>query len=95
MDSIESTIYGLLASLGGYRGERIGKTQVGNYTVSTIDTPDAGLETAIWKNGGDIVIVARYETKEEAKQGHQDWVEACKLNPTVAWSVQLDEYITL
>lgn len=95
MDSIESMLYGILASLGGYQGERVGKTQVGNYTVSTVDTADAGWETAIWKNLENMVIVARYETKEEAKQGHQDWVEACKLNPTVAWSVQLEEYITL
>ena len=95
MDNLESLISGLLASLGGYRGEIGGRNTVGDYTVSTIDTPDAGWETAIWKGSGEIVIVARYETKEEALQGHQDWIDACKLNPTAAWSVQLDEYITL
>ena len=95
MDNFESMLYGILAGLQGYKGERIGKTCVGDYTVSTIDTADAGWETAIWKEGGEIVVVARYATKEEAEQGHQNWIEICKLNPTTAWSVQMDEYIML
>lgn len=95
MDNIEALLCRILASRFGYKGEVGGKDKVGDYTVSTVDTPDAGWETAIWKEGGEIVVVARYATKEEALEGHQDWVEGCKLNPTVAWSVQLGEYITL
>ena len=95
MDSIEKLLYGLAAMSQGYKGERIAKTRVGDYTVSTIDTPDQGWETAIWKQDGEIVLVARYETREEAQIGHNDWICACKLNPTVAWSIQFDQYITL
>jgi hypothetical protein len=95
MDRFESLVYGILASLQGYKSEVGGKDEVGDYTVSTVNTIDAGWETAIWKGNGEIVVVARYATKEEALQGHQDWIEVCKLNPTTAWSVQTDEYVTL
>ena len=95
MDNFEQILFGILAGRLGYKNESCGKDKVGDYTVSTVNTIDAGWETAIWKGNGTIVVVARYITKEEAQKGHQDWVEVCKLNPTTAWSVQTDEYITL
>ena len=68
MDRIESLVYGILANLQGYKSEVGGKDEVGDYTVSTVNTLDAGWETAIWKGNGTIVVVARYATKEEALQ---------------------------
>lgn len=95
MDNLEALLDEIVTELQNYNGERIGRTRVGDYTVSTLDSIIAGWSTAIWKGSGDLVIVAYYATKEEALQGHQDWVDACKLNPTVAWSVRLNKYITL
>ena len=94
MDSFESTLFGLLAGLDGItRGEVIGNTQVGEYTIDTCNTIDQGWETAICKGSGEWIVVARYPNKTEAEQGHADWAQVCSLNPTKAWSVQLDEYV--
>jgi hypothetical protein len=41
-----------------------------------------------------MIIVARYNTKEEAEQGHKDWCAVCLNNPVSAWSVQMEEYET-
>ena len=75
------------------RGEVVGNDIVGEYTIDTCDTSDHGWETAVRKGEGAWVIVGRYENKELALQGHTDWVSVCTLNPTKAWSVQLDEYV--
>ena len=70
-------------------------TDAGKYCISTMDTPDAGLETAIWREGGMIVVVAHYKSEFDAIKGHNNWVEACRLQPAKAWSVQLEEYVSL
>lgn len=91
MDSIFSTLFG--AMLGEKnRGEVVGRDEVGDYTVDTCYTLDAGWETAVWKGDGDIIIVGRYASKEDATEGHESWVAACALNPTEVWSVQNDRY---
>lgn len=73
--------------------EKIGQTKIFDYTISTLFTIDCGWETAIWKGDfGNIIVVARYATKEEAIQGHEDWCYACALKPTKAWSVQTQNY---
>lgn len=51
--------------------------------VSTVAMPDTDhpYETAIWHpkyNDGKLVIVAEYDTKEEAQAGHASWVEKFK-----------------
>ena len=92
MDDIFSTFFGILN--GNYdTAEKIGRDTVGDYTIDTCDTIDQGWETAVWKGDGDIIIVARYDTKEEAQQGHEDWIDVCKTNPSAAWSVQMDAYV--
>lgn len=92
MDSIESLIEGIL-NANYDTCEKVGRDQVGAYTIDTCYTFDQGWETAVWKNSGKIVIVARYETKEEAQEGHEDWVAVCRFNPVSAWSVQCEAYI--
>lgn len=31
-------------------------------------------------------------TKEDAQKGHENWCEACRLNSSSAWSVQMECY---
>lgn len=94
MDDFFSILFGLICA--DYdKAEKVGRTRVGEYTIDTCDTVDQGWETAVWKGSGTIVIVQRYNSKEEAKEGHEAWCTACTLNPTKVWSVQLDEYIKL
>src|SRR5688572_29013432 len=45
--------------------------------VSTVTTPDEGLETAIITNG-DTHVVERYKTEAKAIEGHAKWVEFAK-----------------
>lgn len=94
MDNIFSSMFGIFANLFN-KPDRIARDTVGEYTISTMFTIDQGYETAIWKGNGEIVIVARYETKEEAETGHAVWQSVCELNPKRLWSVQFEEFINL
>lgn len=92
MDSFEDTVKGIFARLSGWKGDKIGQEHIDNYFVSTIETPVQGWETAIRKDNGYLVIVARYANKEEAQAGHDTWCSFLKLNkPTHAYSVQTEE----
>ena len=88
MDSLESLFFRILNTTGNE--ERIGHSIVGNYEVDTVYTVDQGYETAIWKTGNswDMIVVQRYEAKDEAIEGHSLWIEYCKLNPLGAHSIQ-------
>ena len=90
MDSLESLLFGIFNSTGNE--EKIGHNIVGNYEVDTMYTVDQGYETAVWKTGNswDMIIVQRYETKDEAIEGHSLWIEYCELNPRCAYSVQTE-----
>ena len=91
MDSIYSTIFG--AFFADYEHcDKAGRDTVGDYTIDTCLTIDQGWETAVWRGNGPIIIVGRYPSKESAIKGHEDWVEACRLSPMLAWSVQTDCY---
>jgi hypothetical protein len=93
MDSFYSALFGLMLG-DAIRQEVVGRDDVGEYTIDTCYTVDQGWETAVWKgDDGNMIVVARYATKEEAQEGHNDWCATCQLNPTSAWSVQLDEYV--
>lgn len=92
MDSLESALFGLM--MGEFnRQEVVGRDTVGEYTIDTCYTVDQGWETAVWKGDNDMIVVGRYATKELAQEGHSDWCATCQLNPTSAWSVQLNEYV--
>ena len=91
MDSIYSMLFG--AMLGeANRSEVVGRDTVGEYTINTCYTIDQGWETAVWKGSNPMIIVGRYASKEDAEEGHKDWCEVCKLNPSTAWSVQMERY---
>lgn len=92
MDSIYSAFFGFLMGENN-RSEVVGRDTVGDYTIDTYYTLDQGWETAVWKDDHPMIIVGRYATQEDAQRGHEDWCEACKLNPSQAWSVQMDEIV--
>jgi hypothetical protein len=82
---------GMMMDCDNYEDRKVDNTVVGDYTVDTCFTSDAGFETAIWKeNGEPMVIVERYEDKDQAQVGHEKWCEFCKGNPTEVYSVQLE-----
>ena len=91
MDSMLSIMKGIFNPLEN--PDKIGRAEVGDYTVDTCDTSDAGYETAIWKGNNNMVIVERYANNDAAADGHSKWVEFCKSNPVEVWSVQCDENI--
>lgn len=90
MDSLESILYGIMNN--NYEAaEKVGRDEINNYTIDTCYTMDCGWETAVWYMDYPMIIVARYETKEQAQQGHNAWVETCTTNcPTHAYSVQTE-----
>lgn len=91
MDSLESLLFGIMMG-GANRQTVIGRDTVGRYTIDTCYTVDQGWETAVWKDDGEMIIVGRYATEEQAREGHGDWCAACLLDPTTAWSVQTGQY---
>lgn len=91
MDSIYSTLFGIMLGENN-RSEVIGHDTVNDYTIDTCYTIDQGWETAVWKGNNPMIIVDRYASKEDAQEGHENWCEACKLNPSSAWSVQMECY---
>ena len=91
MDSLESVLFGIMMG-GANRQTVVGRDTVGHYTIDTCYTVDQGWETAVWKDDGEMIIVGRYATKEQAREGHSDWCAACLLDPTTAWSVQTGQY---
>lgn len=91
MDNFWDLMFGIMNN--NYEiAEKVGRDTVGPFTIDTCYTADQGWETAVWKDSNDMIIVARYPTKEEAVEGHEDWKRACLLNPTSAWSVQTESY---
>lgn len=80
-----------LASGEDLRGEVIGHDTVGDYTIDTCKTLDCGWETAVWNHHGHIIIVDRYDNREEALAGHADWCAVCIHEPVAARSVQTGE----
>ena len=91
MDSIYSIMFGVMLGENN-RGEVVGIDTVNDYTIDTCYTIDQGWETAVWKGSNPMIIVDRYASKEDAQKGHENWCEACKLNPSSAWSVQMECY---
>ena len=91
MDNIYSMLFRLMMGEDN-RSEVIGRDVVGDYTIDTCYTIDQGWETAVWKGSNPMIIVDHYASKEDAQKGHENWCEACKLNPSSAWSVQMECY---
>lgn len=64
--------------LGNYESRKVSRDELENgLTVSTAYTSDEGYETAILDSDG-AHPVERYDTKEEAEEGHKKWMEKAK-----------------
>lgn len=90
MDTFDSLMFGIFNTSGNE--DRVAHDVIEDYEIDTCYTVDQGYETAIWKtdNAWDMIIVQRYESKEDAIEGHALWIEYCKLNPLSAYSVQTE-----
>lgn len=86
MDNLMDLIFGI--AYNNYDADL--SDQVDDYTINTCLIADQGYETAIWVADHNMVIVARYASREEAVLGHYEWVDRCKSHPRSAYSVQLE-----
>ena len=68
MDNLMDLIFGIIYN--DHDSDLIGRDQVDDYTIDTCLTADQGYETAVWVADHNMVIVARYATREEAVLGH-------------------------
>ena len=91
MDNLMSLLFGIACN--NHDADLVGRGQVADYTIDTCLTADQGYETAVWLADHDMVIVARYATREEAVLGHCKWVNRCKSHPSSAYSVQFERDI--
>ena len=91
MDNLMSLMFGIACN--NHDADLVGRDQVDDYTIDTCLTADQGYETAVWMADHDMVIVARYATREEAVLGHYEWTRRCKNHPSSAYSVQLERDI--
>ena len=67
--------------------------KIGEITVDTCFALDCYCwETAVIKENGNCIIVARYKTEEEAKIGHVLWCAICYNQPTKLYSIQMNDY---
>jgi hypothetical protein len=63
----------IMLGILGQKSNTIKKNKLKNgIEVSTVDTSDCGLETAILDKNGTHPV-ERYETQEEAEYGHDKW----------------------
>lgn len=67
MDNLMDLIFGIIYN--DHDSDLIGRDQVDDYTIDTCLTADQGYETAVWVADHNMVIVARYATREEAVLG--------------------------
>lgn len=67
MDNLMDLIFGIVYN--NHDSDLIGRDQVDDYTIDTCLTADQGYETAVWRGNHNMVIVARYATREEAVLG--------------------------
>lgn len=68
-------LFDFLQDIGNYEQRKIERTICKNgIIVSTADTTDEGYETALIDKNG-VHPVQRYETMQDAVEGHSTWVE--------------------
>ena len=67
-------MFEFLRDTDNYEQRKVGKDEVMGLTVSTAFTSDMGYETAILDKSS-VYPVERYESKEDAIQGHIRWME--------------------
>jgi hypothetical protein len=72
-------MFNFLQDAGNYESRKVGRDDVNGLTVSTAYSSDEGYETAII-DAESVHPVERYNSKEEAIDGHQKW---CKKAITI------------
>lgn len=74
-------MFGFLSMMGNYESRKVDRYEGENLVIDTClvtDDPDYPYETAVSHpeyNNGEWVIVEQYLSKEDAKTGHNKWVE--------------------
>ena len=91
MDSFEDLLFGIFNNNRDF-SDLVGRDIVGDYIIDTCYTIDQGYETAVWVEGGEIIIVQRYPNRELAEKGHKVWCMICLTKPEKAYSVQTEQY---
>ncbi len=91
MDRFEDLLFGILNN-NRELSDLVGRDTVGDYTIDTCYTIDQGYETAVWVEGGEIIIVQRYPNRELAEKGHKVWCMICLTKPEKIYSVQTEQY---
>lgn len=96
MDTLFDALVGIGMNAGSYNERLVANDTIGDITLDTAYTYDAGYETAIWRGDNDMIICERYESKEDAVKGHiawvdkvQGWIDNDEIPETV-WSVQFE-----
>jgi len=84
----KNNVFGFLNMANNYEFRKVGRWESddGEYFVSTVMVSDGEFdyETAIKHpdyNNGEIVIVDKYNTKEEALAGHSKWLDHVNIGP--------------
>jgi hypothetical protein len=73
-------MFDFLSMLGNYKERKVKNTEINNAVIDTCAITDSSkpFETGICHpnyNSGRWIIVELYDTKEEAEEGHDRWVE--------------------
>lgn len=73
-------LFGFVGMLGTYEDRKVDSYEEGGVFVSTCSVTDSEkpYETAIGHpayNAGELIIVELYDTKAEAQEGHDRWVQ--------------------
>ena len=73
-----------LCMMGSYEDRKVSKTVLDNgLKVSTADTTDMEYETAVI-DANQVRPVERYETREQAVEGHAKWCKHFEKSPKTA-----------
>jgi hypothetical protein len=67
------SLIGMIRAIGRGRAPSLNRTAVKGVVVSTVYSYDAGHETALLDENG-TTVVERYDSEEEARVGHGEWV---------------------
>ncbi len=79
-------MFGFFNMLGSYEDRKVDRYESENCLISTaaVTDGDSPYETAISHpsyNSGSWVIVAKYDSKEKAQTGHDEWVKTMTADP--------------
>lgn len=71
------SLFGMLSAMMMGAAPGVARTAIKGYIVSTVDSYDMGMETAILHQGGSVPV-ERYPSREAALDGHARWINFCR-----------------